>query len=386
MSPDCPDCLGLYVHYAFCERKCPYCDFVSIVGSEPAESERYFALLQSELDLWLEKHSELTGRELSSIYFGGGTPSLASAKTIGRFIGHVRNRFALVDPCEITLEANPHSSNSSAFQQFRAAGINRLSLGIQSLHPADLKALERIHTADQARQALTAARDAGFDNLSADLIFGIPGQTRQRFRDNLQALADMRINHLSVYGLTIYPGTEFDHRQQAGKLRLPSDGMQARMFLDARQILSAVGYEHYEISNYALPGYASCHNRLYWNDGEWLGLGISAHSSFAGQRWENPALLNEWAAAIASGDLPARRERPAEGRSAVGELIMLGLRQSCGVSLDQLEDRFGRPTRESVEAEFASLIEDDLVSAVGDRRMLTEKGLLVADAIMSRFF
>jgi len=375
---------GLYVHYPFCERKCPYCDFVSFADELALSGrESYFRLLLRELDLW---HEALPHEALQSIYLGGGTPSLAHPEAIAEVIHGITSRLVVAPGCEITLEANPHSADIARFRDFRAAGVNRLSIGVQSFQDKTLKALGRLHSAEQARQALQAAREASFDNLSADLIFGIPRQTQHEFQADLNALLEFRPEHASVYGLTLYEGTEFHRRHEAGRLRLPSDDMQAAMFLTARHTLQASGYQHYEISNYALPGRRSRHNRLYWTGGEWLGLGVSAHSSIGGRRWENPVLLEEWAASIERGELAARPETMPQGQAAVGEAVMLGLRQSEGVSLGALRARFGEEVEEEARRRFEPLVAEGLAEASGERMVLTERGLLVADAVMGRFF
>jgi len=365
------------------------------------EREAYWDWLERELQLWLGEFPALRQRKVQSIYFGGGTPSLAAPESIGDFIGTIQKQMRVIDGAEITLEVNPESvtkeSNESeldrcrlaactTMKRFHDAGVNRLSIGVQSFSDKDMRKLHRIHTAQQAEQAIIVARAAGFYNVSADLIFGIPSQTRQGFRQNLEKMIALRPEHLSVYGMTIYDGTEFHRQHEAGRLQVPSDAMQATMFLDARHALLAAGYEHYEISNYALPGFRSRHNSLYWTGGEWLGLGVSAHSSFAGQRWENPSALDEWKSALNDKHLPARREEMPQGQAAIGEMIMLGLRQSAGVSLLDISKHFGEQAAERCNRIFQPLIEEGLVEASGDIRALTERGLLVADAIMQKFF
>lgn len=377
---------GLYVHYPFCESLCPYCDFVSFAEGVSLWRERYFELLHRELEIWLRDHPQLRSRNLRSIYFGGGTPSLTAASDIAELIRSASQLFTPASDIEITLEANPHSSDISRFRDFRAAGINRLSIGIQSFSATELKTLGRLHSPDEARQSLHAAREAGFENLSADLIFGLPNQTASAFNENLRQMLEFRLEHLSVYGLTIYEDTPFHRLHAAGHLHLPEDDTQAQMFLDTRRTLIAAGYEHYEISNYALPGRRSRHNSLYWNGGQWLGIGVAAHSSFDNRRWENPPALEPWANALQAGQSPAQPEEMPIGQSAIGEMIMLGLRQSCGVSMEAIDQRFGQEARHRAESIFQPMIDEELVIQDEQTRRLSERGLLLADSIMQRFF
>jgi len=380
--------LGLYVHYPFCKAKCPYCDFAS-VGSQSGQAglaAGYFETIQRELALWLEAAPNLRNRVLTSVYIGGGTPSLARAEEIAAFLDAVRSVLALPSHAEVTLEANPGVADQVRFAACRRAGVNRLSLGVQSFSPRELEALGRSHTAEEARLAIKAARAAGLENLSVDLIFGVPGQTVADFLRSLEELLGFRPEHISVYGLTLYEATPFHERAACGALTLPSEDEQAEMFLGARRRLLAEGYAHYEISNYARPGFESRHNRLYWNGGDWVGLGASAHSSIAGQRSENPRSIAEWREAIESGRLALRPEQPPTGRSLLGEAVMLGLRQSHGVSLAGLAERFGPGAAQEAESLFEPLVEGGFVRKEGSRRVLTERGLLVADSIMTRFF
>ncbi|MCX7017297.1 MAG: radical SAM family heme chaperone HemW [Candidatus Sumerlaeota bacterium] len=380
--------LGLYIHYPFCLAKCPYCDFYS-VGRDAEESShaaRYFTALERELALWLESAPALRGRALTSVYFGGGTPSLASPAAIDRVVRAVREAFVLGPDAEITLEANPGASDGERFEGYRRAGVNRLSIGVQSFSAAELLALGRVHSPDEARSALAAARQAGFANLGADLIFGIPGQTLADFQRNLEELLSFRPEHASIYGLTVYEGTPFEARRKAGTLPLPSDDEQAEMFLFARRRITEAGYLHYEISNYARPGFESCHNSLYWNGGDWIGLGPSAHSSLAGERSENPRSVVEWLQSVESGALALRPEEKPTPQAEVGEFVMLGLRQSCGVSLSRLLRRFGDGALRRAEPLFRQLAADGFVHQTADGFALTERGLLLADSIMARFF
>jgi oxygen-independent coproporphyrinogen-3 oxidase len=379
---------GVYFHYPFCISKCPYCDFATVGNSHPDSvfADRYAEAVRRELDLRLKVSPGLRGRNVSSVYFGGGTPSLADASCFGEILNAVASSFDVPPGAEITLEANPGASDRERFSGFRDAGINRLSIGVQSFSEKELQALGRVHSPDDARNALRAARDAGFGNLGADLIFAIPGQSLDDFKNNLDELIRFRPEHISVYGLTLYEGTEFHRLSEAGEIVLPDEDEQAEMFLAARSHLQAAGYEHYEISNYALPGWRSRHNSLYWNQGDWLGLGPAAHSSIGGDRFENPDSIREWLGAIDSGVAPSIREEKPDAQAGLGEAIMLGLRQAKGVCLEELAERFGSQQAEEASRKFEPLIQEGLAESSDSRRFLTERGLLVADTIMASFF
>ena len=380
--------LGVYFHFPFCISKCPYCDFATVGDSHPdfAFAERYAESVRRELDLRLKAAPELHGREVSSVYFGGGTPSLAAPDRFAEILSAIASSFEIVPDLEITLEANPGMSDRKRFSGFREAGINRLSIGVQSFSERELQALGRVHTPKEAQEALSAARDAGFDNLAADLIFAIPGQNLDDFTISLKDLIGFRPEHISVYGLTLYEGTEFHRLSEEGELSLPDEDEQAEMFMAARRLLRGAGYEHYEISNYVLPGRRSRHNSLYWNQGDWLGLGPAAHSSIDGDRFENPDSIQQWFDAIDSGIAPCAREEKPDTRSELGEAVMLGLRQSDGVCLDEIADRFGVGLADETSRRFEPFIKGGLAVSNDSRRVLTERGMLVADTIMSSFF
>ncbi|OPZ22977.1 MAG: Oxygen-independent coproporphyrinogen-III oxidase 1 [candidate division BRC1 bacterium ADurb.BinA364] len=382
-----PRSLGLYAHFPYCLSKCPYCDFDSLAlpGGAGDPAENHFGALAEELALWLGRDETLRGRALESVYVGGGTPSLAPPRAVAEFLGCVNRAFDL-EGAEITLEANPSSAETDRFAGYRRAGVNRLSVGIQTFDAGMLRFLRRAHDPEEARRALRAARAAGFDNLSADLLFGIPGQTLECLAESLDELLSFSVEHVSVYGLTAYEGTPYAEWIEQGKAAPPDDETQAAMFLLARERLLAAGFRHYEISNYGRPGRESRHNRLYWNGGDWLGLGPSAHSSLGGGRWENPANPAEWRASIVAGRLAAIREAPPSPRAQAGEAAMLGLRQDTGLSRSEFAQRFGDAEAERIGAIFRPLVQAGFASESGQGWALTAKGLLVADSIMERFF
>jgi putative oxygen-independent coproporphyrinogen III oxidase len=261
--------LSLYIHIPWCVRKCPYCDFNSHAATP--EEERYVAALGSDLDAETRLSS---GRQLESIFFGGGTPSLFTADAIDRILAGVRERFHLATDAEITLEANPGTVDAAHFAGYRAAGVNRLSIGVQSFDDAMLGRLGRIHTADEARKALQLAREAGFDNINLDLMFGLPAQSLALAMDDLQQAIGLAPEHLSWYQLTLEPNTAF---HAAPPAELPDDELLAAISEAGLDLLAASGYTQYEVSAHARPGRRSRHNLNYWGFGDYIGIGAGAH-------------------------------------------------------------------------------------------------------------
>lgn len=331
---------ALYLHIPFCRRKCPYCDFFS-VAEDSVQLEGYSALLI--------KHLQLAARQgvsgpFETVFFGGGTPSLLPPRRVAQILATAGELFGFDPQAEITLEANPGTVTAASLEGYRAAGVNRLSLGLQSLQPANLQRLGRIHSGDQARQAVTLARAAGFNNLSLDLIFGLPGQTLVALQAELEDFLALEPEHLSVYGLTIEEETPFHHQYRRGELSLPEDETAAAMFLALHQQLAQRGYDHYEISNYARPGYPCRHNQRYWQRLPYLGVGAGAHSFQAqgfGSRWSVAPDLQRYAQRLAAGLDPAEQLESFDQRGAMAETIYLGLRTAQGVAEADFRARFG---------------------------------------------
>jgi oxygen-independent coproporphyrinogen-3 oxidase len=321
---------GLYLHIPFCRRKCPYCDFFSVEG-DTAQLAGYPELLQRHL-----RRAAANGwtGPFDTVYFGGGTPSLLPPRAVGAVLDAAAREFGLA-AAEITLEANPGTVTLASLAGYRAAGVNRLSLGMQSLDPRQLATLGRRHDAAQGVQAVRRARQAGFDNLSLDLIFALPGQTLAGLDADLDGYLDLAPEHLSCYGLTAEPDTPFHHRVQAGELTLPDEDLYAEAFLRLHQRLTAAGYAHYEIANYALPGRECRHNLGYWGRRPYLGVGAGAHSfrnQGWGERWAVPAELADYAAALRGVGEPAQRLERFDRAGAMSETLYLGLRTAAGVS------------------------------------------------------
>jgi len=382
--------LSLYLHVPFCLAKCPYCDFYSAaVGKIGVEPDEYLDLAGRELDLLLRENESLRARSLVTLYIGGGTPSLVEPSLYREFFERVRRTF-LIDPAlEWTLEVNPGTINTDRLDEFLALGVNRLSIGAQSFSEETLARLGRVHRSAETRALLDGLRNGVTTRRfiwAIDLIFGAPGQTLAQWQSDLDEAGARQSHHISVYGLTIHEGTPFGDFHRAGRLDLPDEETQRAMFLLARRRLTQAGYEHYEVSNYALPGFRSRHNERYWTGGDYLGLGVAAHSFLGGVRWANPPDMAYYRQRLKGGQLPRRIEQPPEGRARLGEQVMLRLRRLEGIDLAEFQSRFGANLTATYASEIARLTETGLVELAEGRLRLTEEGLLVADAVTAEFF
>jgi len=374
---------SLYVHIPYCAAKCPYCDFNSYAVSRWPE-ERYTAALIAEIGARAGE-PPWTGAAVETVFFGGGTPSLFAPATIGRVLDAVAARFRLAPEVEVTLEANPGSVERGRLADLRAAGVNRLSLGIQSFQDSLLTTLGRVHDADDGRAAIAAARAAGFDNLSLDLIFAVPGQSRAALAADLAELLGHEPAHVSLYSLTYEPQTPFHAWRARGQLVPLDEEDELWMYQHVRAACADAGYAQYEISNFARPGRAARHNRGYWQGRDYLGVGAGAHSYAGtpawGRRWSNERLPERYIAAVAAGDAVADAET-LSFETAAGEFMFLGLRELAGVDPAAFRARFGRAL-ETVHPEVARHLADGLLEARAGRLALSKRGLVVADAIFA---
>lgn len=385
-----PQEFGLYLHIPFCLHKCPYCDFNTYAVTNVPEKE-YVSALLAELD-FRAALSEWRGRTVSSIYFGGGTPSLLSARSVERVISFVESTFPLSDQVEISLEANPGTVDGDSLSAFRAAGVNRLSIGVQSFDREILKVLGRMHSPEQSEAALHAARAVGFKNISVDLIYGVPKQTPEMWEEDLRKACLLNSEHLSVYGLTIEKGTPFYQSYKRGLLRLPSETRVLEMMDCCKALLEVNQYLHYEISNYCKSGYHARHNSIYWDGHDYLGLGAGAHSFLRasdqnryGRRWSNFALPNKY---IKEGIAHGKAESWSDELSlqeGMFEFFYLGLRKLCGVNFSDFKRRFAVDAQEACRDIVEMLAEQGLLSVEGDNIRLTTQGLKLADSVIEHF-
>lgn len=372
----------LYIHVPFCVEKCHYCAFVSS-KAEDNDLAEYPLLLSRELQL----HPSGVGA-VASIYFGGGTPSLLQPLQLARLLEEIAVRTDISADAEITLEANPGTIDRISLKAFRHAGINRISLGIQTFDDRFLKCLGRIHTAEQSRHAFRDAREAGFENVSIDLIHSLPGQSLEQWRSELKHAIALSPEHISIYGLTVEEGTPFAHIYPANCPELADDDLSADMFELADDLLTASGFEHYEIANYARSGYRSRHNSGYWRRDGYLGLGVAAHSFLRegyGVRFSNPGTLEEYRRGVLSGQPERIAESRLTERDAMAEYMFLGLRLSDGVSLRAFECEFGR----SLESVYGPIAADlaglGLLIQQEGALTLTRRGMLLSNQVFARF-
>ena len=369
---------GLYIHWPFCQSKCPYCDFNShTVGA--VDEGRWERAFEAEI---ARAAREIGPRALLSVFIGGGTPSLMSPELVAGVLGAARAAWPLAGDAEVTLEANPTSVEAGRFRGYRDAGVNRVSLGVQALDDADLRRLGRRHDVAQALTAVEVAREA-FERVSFDLIYARQHQTAAAWRAELGRALAMGPDHLSLYQLTIEDGTAFGARHRAGRLPgLPDEDRGADLYEITQDLCDAAGLPAYEVSNHARPGAESRHNLLYWRGGDWAGIGPGAHGrlTLGGRRWatETEPRPDAWLAAVEAGSGErSRAEIPREEHGA--ELLMMGLRLSEGVSIARHEAAAGTPLPAEALAELTGL---GLVSVQGDRLRATEKGRPVLNAVL----
>jgi putative oxygen-independent coproporphyrinogen III oxidase len=375
---------GLYVHWPFCRAKCPYCDFNSHVA--PAvDHDRWRRALLAELDHF----AQLTGRRrLHSIFFGGGTPSLMAPATAAALIEHAAGRFDPAADLEVTLEANPTSVEAGRLAAFRAAGVNRVSLGVQALDDADLRVLGREHGAAEALAAVSLAAGL-FPRVSFDLIYARPGQSAKAWAAELERALAHAAGHLSLYQLTIEPGTPFHALQRRGLLRLPDEDVQARLYEVTQERLEAAGMPAYEVSNHARPGEAGRHNLVYWRSGEWIGIGPGAHGrlELAGERvgTQTERAPRTWLERV---ERHGHGERPRERLSReerLLELLLMGLRLVEGVAVARIEAASGLPLHETLGDEALERLEGGgLIELSPERLAVTTRGRQRLDAVITR--
>jgi len=366
------DSIGLYVHIPFCLRKCNYCDFCSAASGE-AEREVYISRLTDEIESY-RRDEPIT---VDTLFFGGGTPSILTVRQLEVIMRSVRKTFRLAEDCEITLEVNPKTASEEKLRGFRELGINRLSIGMQSIHENEQKILGRIHNFQDFLDTYRAARAVGIANIGVDLMYGIPEQTLDSFEKTLSAVIKLSPEHIYCYGLIIEEGTPF--WRERDRLPIPSEDEECLMYDLAHRILTEHGYDHYEISNYARQGYKSRHNLKYWHDEEYIGVGLSAHSYHLGKRYYNTSSMDEY---ISDGCAHYDME-DGGGKKDPFEYAMLALRLSDGILLSEYESLFGRSFTEGNEQLISSLISAEYIEISGGRLYLTPKGFYVSNSIMA---
>lgn len=373
---------SLYLHIPFCERKCLYCDFYSVEGV--ARMDRFLSALHREIDLY----SEYTGT-FETIFLGGGTPSLLTPEQLQKILSHLRDRFHVKPDAEVTLETNPGTVDARKLADFRASGVNRLSVGIQSFVEEELRFLSRIHTADEATRCIRDAREQGFGNISIDLIYSLPGQDRTRWERTLTEALALRPDHVSAYSLIVEENTPLWRLVADGRVVPNSLESEAELYEFTMDFMAAHGYEHYEVSNYAKPGFRCRHNHAYWSHENYLGFGPSAHSFWIGpslhegNRWANVASVEAYCRMLEEGHPPVEFREVVARKELANERMFLGLR-SDGVNFDRLVNDLGMHLTRNQKATVSHLVAEGLAILQNETLRLTPRGFLLCDEIAER--
>jgi len=384
-----PPAMGLYIHIPFCLRKCVYCDFNSF-PVVPGAAERYVRALFADISRARDMIGG--GPRPSTLYIGGGTPTILPAGELAEIVSACAGAFGLESGAEVTVECNPGTADYRSLRRLREAGVNRLSIGAQALDDTLLQGLGRIHTSDDVRACVRDARLAGFANINLDLMFGIPHQTVRRWAETLERVVGLDPQHISIYPLEVEEGTPLEESVSRGDVVLPTEDDVLAMWDAAMETLETAGYSRYEISNYSRPGYESAHNLIYWRNGEYLGLGAGACSHYGRRRYYNARLPLDFCLAVEEGRSPVSETiPPAEAPEGVAmamemtETAIMGLRLADGLSLQGFQERFGRCLRGVFPGVIEDLAASGLVSESGGSVRLTRRGLFVANAVFREF-
>jgi oxygen-independent coproporphyrinogen III oxidase len=367
---------SLYFHIPFCKKKCDYCHFYVIPDKDPFKKQ-LLAGFNAELSLW---QPVLAEKKLASIYFGGGTPSLIGAEAIWKILNWVDRITPIPHGIEITLEANPENITLALMKSYRDAGINRVSIGIQSLDDPLLAFLGRTHSAQQSIEAVNCTAEAGLKNITIDLMYDLPGQNLAAWKNTLKQALDLPITHLSLYNLTIEPHTVFFKRRNKIQGLMPDEDVSLQMYLEAISALEAKNFHQYEISAFAKAGFYSCHNTGYWTARDFLGFGPSAFSYYCGKRFRNIANLNKYCKKLEEGSSPIDFEEHLPPLAAQRELLAIQLRLMQGIDLKQFEERHG-PLDLATKTVFAGLKAKGLIEGTEDHIKLSKEGILFYDTV-----
>jgi len=370
--------IGLYVHIPFCSAICNYCNFNRGLFDESLKRQ-YVSALREEI----RRRGDAGAAD--TIFFGGGTPSLLEPSEVEAIINTCRESFAVSPDAEVTLEANPETVTPERLEGFRAAGVNRLSFGVQSFRDEELARLSRLHSADRARDVCRMARAAGFDNLSLDLMMWLPGQSVAQWLESVDATIALDPDHASLYLLEIYPNAPLRDAMARSQWSVAPDDDAAEMYVQAMERLEEAGYEQYEISNVARPGRESRHNLKYWMDGEWHGFGCGAHSTRKGVREKNVASTAEYISLVTSGGQLAVERRALSEHTQLEEALFTGLRLSRGVDLASIESRYKVDVWTTYGGELQPFVDQGLLIYDGAQLSLTRPGMLLANEVMAVF-
>ena len=370
---------GIYIHIPFCKQACHYCNFH--FSTSLRHRDEMVTAICKEIDL---QKDFLTNKNLTTIYFGGGTPSLLETSEINQILERLSKNYSWENNIEITLEANPDDITTEKISKLRAGGVNRLSIGIQSFIDSELLASNRAHNSDESLKAVQKCQDAGIDNLSIDIIYGMPGSTQDSWQYNIDKALELDVDHISSYALTVEPKTFLDHMVKKGGILLPKEMEVNKQYLQLIHSLTTAGYDHYEISNFAKPSKYAVHNTNYWMSVPYLGLGPSAHSYQPTFRQWNINNNAKYIKSISKGIIPSEREQT-KYADQFNEYIMTRLRTMWGVDLNELNNRFSSELN-NVQKNIAKYIKSQHVLLEDNHYRLTPKGKLLADGIASDLF
>lgn len=373
--------LGIYIHIPFCIKKCKYCDFVSYANSGFAE--KYIEAVLKEIDIENQKSEYI----VTTIYIGGGTPSSVDAKYIGYILNKLKEKFNIKEDAEITIEINPGTVTEEKLNQYKEYGINRLSIGLQETDNNLLKMLGRIHTYEEFLNVYNIAREVGFDNINVDLMIGLPNQDLENITNSLEKIINLNPKHISVYSLIIEEGTVLCKEIESGTLNLPNEELEREQYWHVKNTLEKNGYIHYEISNFAKKGFESKHNMNCWEQKEYIGFGIAAHSYIDGIRYSNIENLNTYIDNMFGGKSIDNRviNEKQESEDVQNEFMLLNLRKLEGVSIQSFKLKFNTNPLFKFKKELNKLVNDELILVDGDRIMLTNKGLDLANMVWEEF-
>ena len=384
--------IGIYIHIPFCKKKCEYCDFKSYVGKEEL-MEKYIKWLKYELKevgegnkLDYENNLDRLA-VVNTIYIGGGTPSIIDEIYISEILQVIKQNYTLADEVEITIEVNPGTVTEKKLETYRRSGINRLSIGLQETHNEVLKRIGRIHTYEDFLNTYNLARNVGFTNINVDLMLALPGQSVKDLEENVEKIISLKPEHISVYSLIIEEGTPFYNKLQKNELELPKDEVERKMYWSVKKNLENAGYVHYEISNFAKKGYESKHNLACWNQEEYIGFGVAAHSYTNNVRYSNVDRIEEYIKNFEENNesdnfIFHEKQTPS---SKMKEFMMLGLRKIQGVAVQDFKNKFGTNPIFVYRKELEKLVNNELIEIDGDYIKLTNKGLDLANLVWEEF-
>lgn len=370
---------GVYIHIPFCRHKCSYCNFFSVA------SQKHRDKISNALIAELEQRKDYLKEPVETIYFGGGTPSLLSVSEVNEILTKIRTVFPVEAAAEITFEANPDDLNPEYLQGLKDAGINRISIGIQSFHASDLHYLERLHKASRIPEVIQAIKQAGLNSISADLIYGIPGQTEQMLRHNMEQLCSFGVDHISAYALTVEPGTTLSWQIRKSQKQNVDEELSAEHFRLLSNFLKEKGYEHYEVSNFALPGRHSRHNTSYWHHQPYLGIGPAAHSFDGKSRRWNIHSVHKYISGAENKSIAYEQEK-LDRVQLFNEFVMLRLRTSEGIDMQLLARLFGPQWHNQLRKQAKEIKLPGLIRFRGNDIQLTGEGLLYADGLAAALF